>query len=130
MIAGQPPQVKADLRYAIPLKTRQNMVNKFFEQFSRIYAPVLEKRQTLAHEHAMRYILDPGLRYQDYTRIHCCSCRQERQLVAKALPKTYLTLAIPIYNRLKKRPVATSIKDIGIDGEWKPPVSGQTDLGT
>ncbi|KAI8805213.1 ribonuclease H-like domain-containing protein [Cladochytrium replicatum] len=81
-------------------------LNVFFKEFSRIYAVVLESNQTLAHEHALL---------------------QEQKLYNQSTRATYQTSAGHINQRLKKRPPATSISDVGIDGEWTPaPPSSST----
>ncbi|KAJ3257413.1 RNA exonuclease 3 [Chytriomyces hyalinus] len=81
---------------------RQKILDHFFNEFARIYASIPEgKGVVLAQEHAVK---------------------QEGLLLAKASkPEMYTTLAMPVLNRLKKRPVATSDSDVGIDGEWIAP---------
>ncbi|KAI9362489.1 hypothetical protein DFJ73DRAFT_812597 [Zopfochytrium polystomum] len=95
--ADAPPVAPADLHSKVPRDKRQRVLSLYYNQFKRIYAPILSQAPTLAHEHAFK---------------------QEAALHAKANQYTYSPLAFPILKNLEKRPVATSITDVGIDGEW------------
>ncbi|TPX60264.1 hypothetical protein SpCBS45565_g07549 [Spizellomyces sp. 'palustris'] len=99
IIPGQAPILAPDLHSRIPRASRQKALTKYYAEFCRIYAPLLAEQPTLAQEHALK---------------------QEAAVMIKASPLNYMTLAIPILSRLKKRPVAVSPDDIGIDGEWTP----------
>ncbi|KAJ3106820.1 hypothetical protein HDU97_005532 [Phlyctochytrium planicorne] len=95
------PVVPADLHAKVPRDKRQKALDHFFNEFTRIFKPFLSTHPSLAFDHAIR---------------------QEKALLSKATPLTYMTMANPVLNRLKKRPVATSAEDVGIDGEWTAPV--------
>ncbi|KAJ3285340.1 RNA exonuclease 3, partial [Blyttiomyces sp. JEL0837] len=99
-----PPVAPVDLNSKVPRAQRQKVLNLFFEEFRRIYAPILNKHPKIAHEHALR---------------------QEFNLHIKASNISYSPLAMPILQRLKKRPVAKSESDVGIDGEWNEKVVEQ-----
>ncbi|KAI8997946.1 hypothetical protein BC832DRAFT_566943 [Gaertneriomyces semiglobifer] len=99
-LPGKPPQLGPDLHSKIERKKRQNVVNQYFTEFSRIYAPLLADHPTLPHVHALQ---------------------QEKAVMAKATIKTYINAAVSTIRNLKKRPVAVSATDVGIDGEWVAP---------
>ncbi|KAJ3028548.1 UNVERIFIED_CONTAM: RNA exonuclease 3 [Siphonaria sp. JEL0065] len=95
------PIVSASLHSKVDRAKRQKILDLFYNEFARIYAPISAQSPTLAHEHAFA---------------------QENALQRKCNnPTTYTTMAVPILNRLRKRPVATSSTDTGIDGIYTPP---------
>ncbi|KAJ3065593.1 RNA exonuclease 3 [Podochytrium sp. JEL0797] len=97
------PVIAASLTTRVERSKRQKVLDHFFGEFQRIYAPLEKQDATLPHKHAFD---------------------QEDALQRKCTNSTaYMTLAQPILNRLKKRPVATSMTDTGIDGIWFPPTT-------
>ncbi|KAJ3172270.1 RNA exonuclease 3 [Geranomyces variabilis] len=96
---GEPPILKPNLNCRVPLKTRQKVVEAFYKEFRRIYAPFLAQRPTAAHQHAVK---------------------QETKLLAESTHMGYQGHALAIIKRLQARPLATSDKDVGIDGVYKP----------
>ncbi|KAI9314489.1 hypothetical protein BX666DRAFT_460774 [Dichotomocladium elegans] len=97
-----PPRIASDIRSHAPLKLRQVTAQKLYEQFSRIYEPL--GNPGLATEHAQR---------------------QEKAILGQTTnPAGYKQMAMTALIQLKKRPLATSAVDIGIDGEWTPPQPG------
>ncbi|KAJ3015035.1 RNA exonuclease 3 [Thoreauomyces humboldtii] len=99
MKSGRPPTLKAILTCPVPLKTRQHVVEMFYEEFLRIYTPAMAHKPTAPHQHAVR---------------------QEQDLLHKSTKATYSQVASGIMKRLRARPVAENEKDTGIDGVWKP----------
>ncbi|KAI9329264.1 hypothetical protein BDR26DRAFT_872696, partial [Obelidium mucronatum] len=104
------PPLPASLHSKVDRAKRQKILDLFFNEvrapiysiLSESTAPIATQRPALAHEHAFA---------------------QENALQKKCNnATTYTTMAIPILNRLKKRPVATSPTDTGIDGLYTPPV--------
>ncbi|KAJ3096704.1 RNA exonuclease 3, partial [Physocladia obscura] len=97
---GDRPRVAIALNSKVDRTKRQKVLDLFFNEFSRIYAPLSATApSSLAQQHALK---------------------QEHLLNQKSASATmYSTLAVPIVNRLKKRALATSITDTGIDGEYK-----------
>ncbi|KAJ3171978.1 RNA exonuclease 3 [Geranomyces variabilis] len=96
---GEPPTLKPNLNCKVPIKTRQKVVEAFYKEFRRIYAPFLAKRPTAAHQHAVK---------------------QETKLLGESTHLGYQGHALAIIKRLQARPLATSDKDVGIDGVYKP----------
>ncbi|KAJ3034593.1 RNA exonuclease 3 [Rhizophlyctis rosea] len=66
-------------------------------RFLRIYAPILAQRPGIASEHALR---------------------QEEKVHSESNNNTYTTFAASALMKLRKRPVAMNVDDVGIDGEW------------
>ncbi|KAJ3213400.1 hypothetical protein HDU67_002932 [Dinochytrium kinnereticum] len=95
------PMIQGDLYSKVPRDKRQKALDHFYKEYVRIFEPILQLHPSIAGEHALK---------------------QEKALLSKATSLTYLTMANPILNRLKKRPVARNIEDVGIDGEWKQKV--------
>lgn len=92
-----PPRMKSDINSKISKEHRQKVLTQFYTQFKRIYDSILPETPFLAHEHAVK---------------------QELHVHSLASKKTYTTLSVGILTRLKKRLVAVSITDIGIDSEY------------
>ncbi|KAI8831579.1 ribonuclease H-like domain-containing protein [Chytridium lagenaria] len=92
------PIVLPDLHSKVPRDKRQKVIDHFYNEYLRIFKPLARQQLELARDHAIR---------------------QEKSLLERATGLTYITLASPTLNRLKKRPVAKDINDVGIDGEWK-----------
>ncbi|KAJ1553480.1 RNA exonuclease 3, partial [Nowakowskiella sp. JEL0078] len=94
---NRPPNVVLKPNDRMPHQTRQIVVNKFFAEFSRIYACISSSLPFLAHEHSLD---------------------QELAIYKKSNRSTYQTSAGHALKRLKYRPVAEDSEDIGIDGVW------------
>lgn len=77
----------------------QAIANRLFQEFKRIYTPILSQQPSIATEHAAR--------------------QEENILNTAANLAGYKQLAMTILGRLKKRPACTGVEDTGIDGEWK-----------
>ncbi|KAI9497392.1 ribonuclease H-like domain-containing protein [Zychaea mexicana] len=76
---------------------------RLYDQFHRIYQPLLAAQPTLATEHAKA---------------------QESVILEKTSNQAgYKQMATNILMNLKKRPVAQNEQDIGIDGEWVDPAT-------
>src|SRR5690606_4918379 len=91
-----------DLRAHSKPQFRQAVANQFYNEFKRIYAPLKKYGESLATAHAIE---------------------QELAVHKMTIDKTYRNQASSTLTRLKKRPLATSKDDVGIDGEWTPPAS-------
>ncbi|KAJ3348602.1 RNA exonuclease 3 [Entophlyctis luteolus] len=104
LTASNKPMVPIALNSKVDRAKRQRVLDFIFDEFVRIYSPIASLiSPTLPHEHALK---------------------QEMALNMKSTtPQMYSTIAMPVINRLKKRPPATSATDVGIDGEWKPPAA-------
>ncbi|KAI8886635.1 hypothetical protein K501DRAFT_321796 [Backusella circina FSU 941] len=99
--ATGPPLISPNARSVIPLKVRQTIATKIYEQFERIYLPL--QQPDVATEHAKR---------------------QEEDILSKITNLAgYKQLATSTLVHLKKRPVSTGEKDIGLDGEWVDPAT-------
>ncbi|CEJ04774.1 hypothetical protein RMCBS344292_18727 [Rhizopus microsporus] len=94
-----PPMILPNIRSKIPLNARQAIANRLFQEFKRIYTPILSQQPSIATEHAAR--------------------QEENILNTAANLAGYKQLAMTILGRLKKRPACTGVEDTGIDGEWK-----------
>ncbi|KAF9917357.1 RNA exonuclease 3 [Lobosporangium transversale] len=95
-----PPVLKIDLRAHSKPQFRQAVAMQFYNEFLRIYGPLSEKGSNLATAHAIE---------------------QEKLVHSKTNQGTYRSLAATTLQRLKKRPIATSQTDTGIDGVWIDP---------
>lgn len=73
---------------------------QYYSEFLRIYAPLGNAGSNLATAHAVD---------------------QEKAVHSKTNQGSYRSLASSILQRLKKRPVAISEQDVGIDGDWVDP---------
>ncbi|KAI9105605.1 hypothetical protein DFS34DRAFT_19272 [Phlyctochytrium arcticum] len=104
-IQGQPPHMAASLQARIPRPMRQKALDKFFREFDRIYAPILGQAPALAHEHALK---------------------EEAALLMRATQHNYMMLATQTLIKLKRRPLATGVNDVGIESEWRPAESAQS----
>ncbi|KAI8992380.1 hypothetical protein BDB01DRAFT_847763 [Pilobolus umbonatus] len=96
-----PPITLPNLNAPIPLKVRLLIASKMYEQFKRIYEPLLSLQGSLATDH---------------------SIKQEGEILkATSNLAGYKQKATSVLMHLKKRPVSVGMEDIGIDGEWKDP---------
>ncbi|KAF9432535.1 suppressor of los1-1 [Entomortierella beljakovae] len=95
-----PPVLKIDLRAHSKPQFRQAVAVQFYNEFVRIYKPIPKIDPGLATEHAME---------------------QEKAVHSKTNQGSYRGIASTVLQRLKKRSVATSETDVGIDGEWVDP---------
>ncbi|KAI9021243.1 hypothetical protein DFJ74DRAFT_119568 [Hyaloraphidium curvatum] len=105
--AEKPPFVALHVHNKVPIHTRQKAVDKFFEEFRRIYGPkVLADVPDLAHRHALE---------------------QEERVHEKSTALTYKQEAANMLGRLRRRPHAQSADDVGIEGEYKSPEERERD---
>eukprot|EP00842_Homolaphlyctis_polyrhiza_P006107 jgi/Hompol1/6498/HPOL_002275-RA len=92
-----PPHIAPSMLTKIPLLKRQKALAKFYDEFLRIYGPILDQLPSIAHDHALE---------------------QEWALHEKSVAATYTNFAVGIVQRLRSRPISTGISDVGIDGKW------------
>ena len=52
--SDKPPVMGPDWNSKIPKDSRQKALTKYYEEFRRIYGPILDKFPSLAHEHAFK----------------------------------------------------------------------------
>ncbi|KFH62736.1 hypothetical protein MVEG_11263 [Podila verticillata NRRL 6337] len=97
-----PPVLKIDLKSHSKPQFRQAVAMQYYNEFLRIYAPLGNSGSNLATTHAVD---------------------QEKAVHIKTNQGSYRSLASSILQRLKKRPVALSEQDVGIDGEWVDPAN-------
>ncbi|KAJ3212164.1 hypothetical protein HK099_007795 [Clydaea vesicula] len=90
------PLIKPNVNQKVSTSQRQKTLNKFFDEFNRIYGNLVLK-DSLAHAD---------------------SIRQEEFVHEKCTKSTYVGLAVGILKKLKLRPLALDDSDVGIDGEW------------
>ncbi|KAF8965512.1 RNA exonuclease 3 [Entomortierella lignicola] len=95
-----PPVLKIDLRAHSKPQFRQAVATQFYNEFLRIYAPLLESGSSLATQHAVD---------------------QEKAVHSKSNQGSYRGNAATVLQRLKKRAVAVDEFDVGIDGVWIDP---------
>ncbi|KAG2227724.1 hypothetical protein INT45_004766 [Circinella minor] len=101
--ATGPPNIVPTLNCHAPLKMRQLISQRLYEQFLRIYQPILSNHPTLATEHTKS---------------------QESFILEKTSNQAgYKQMATNILMNLKKRPEALNDQDMGIDGEWEDPIT-------
>ncbi|KAF9426255.1 RNA exonuclease 3 [Podila epigama] len=98
--ASGPPVLKIDLRAHSKPQFRQAVATQYYKEFLRIYTPLGDLGSRLATAHAVE---------------------QEKDVHGKTNAGTYRNQASNILLRLKKRPVAVSEDDVGIDGVWTDP---------
>jgi RNA exonuclease 1 len=85
----------------VAILVRQKALDKFFEQFRRIYeANVLPTIPDLAHRHALE---------------------QEQKVLDSTVAQMYKQETGNVLARLKRRPNAVSAEDVGIEGKYKSP---------
>ena len=95
-----PPRLKIDLRAHSKPQFRQAVATQYYNEFLRIYKPLADIGSNLASSHAVD---------------------QEKAVHSKTNQGSYRSLAASVLQRLKKRPLAISEEDVGIDGEWLDP---------
>lgn len=89
------------MRSHAPLKLRQTTVQRIYDHFIRIYAPLIQQHPTLASEHTER---------------------QEAMILEQTTNQAgYKQMAMNVLVQLKKRPESTGIHDVGITSEWIEP---------
>ncbi|KAI8603586.1 hypothetical protein EDD21DRAFT_368710 [Dissophora ornata] len=91
-----PPSLKIDLR----AHSKPAVATQYYNEFLRIYNPLADTGSNLASSHAVD---------------------QEKAVHSKTNQGSYRSLASSVLQRLKKRPLAISEEDVGIDGEWLDP---------
>ena len=94
------PTIQPSLTSKIPREKRQKVLEKYYNEFTRIYQP-LSTCLELASCHALD---------------------QELQVHSKSTIKSYTTFGIGVLSRLRQRSVALDDQDVGIDGVYKPRV--------
>ena len=97
---NQPPMILPNIHAKVSKEQRQKVLTKFFEEFKRIYRPLLGNRPLLAHEHALL---------------------QEEKMHDSAHPSNYVNSSVNILKRLRSRVESTGPDDVGIDGDWVQP---------
>ncbi|KAF9938556.1 hypothetical protein BGZ67_010705 [Mortierella alpina] len=95
-----PPVLKIDLRAHSKPQFRQAVAMQYYNEFLRIYAPLGAPGCSLATAHAID---------------------QEKAVHGKTNVGSYRSLASTVLQRLKKRPLAITDNDVGIDGAWVDP---------
>ncbi|KAJ8656539.1 hypothetical protein O0I10_007862 [Lichtheimia ornata] len=102
--ATGPPIMKPNMRSHAPLKLRQTTVQRIYDHFIRIYAPLIQQHPALASEHTER---------------------QEAMILEQTTNQAgYKQMAMNVLVQLKKRPESTGIHDVGITSEWTEPSAG------
>ncbi|KAJ3054000.1 RNA exonuclease 3 [Rhizophlyctis rosea] len=94
----RPPTAPLSAKSKVPRDKRQKALTKYWEEFKRIYAPILSQSPDLAREHALK---------------------QEDKVHTQASSKTYTNVAAQTMMKLRQRPVASDVEDVGIEGEWR-----------
>lgn len=102
-----PPIIAPTAKSSIPLKVRQLIATKLFDNYARIYNPILSTNPTLATEHAKREEL----------KIHDSTSNEAG----------YKQMAMSTLMQLKKRPVSTGVEDIGLADEWVDPATAKAE---
>lgn len=96
--------MKPNMRSHAPLKLRQTTVQRIYDHFIRIYAPLIQQHPALASEHTER---------------------QEAMILEQTTNQAgYKQMAMNVLVQLKKRPESTGIHDVGITSEWTEPSAG------
>ncbi|KAI8596481.1 hypothetical protein EDD21DRAFT_408331 [Dissophora ornata] len=99
-VLSGPPSLKIDLRAHSKPQFRQAVAMQYYNEFLRIYKPLADTGSNLASSYAVD---------------------QEKAVHSKPNQGSYRSLASSVLQRLKKRPLAISEEDVGIDGEWLHP---------
>nr|KAJ3419081.1 RNA exonuclease 3 [Polyrhizophydium stewartii] len=106
--AKPPPVIQPNMACKIPWNARQKMLGLFYEQYVRIFQPILDAMPDVAHEHAIK---------------------QEQDVMERSTPVTYSVKAAGTLRRLMSRPASTGVHDVGIDGKWQEPRPGSVATG-
>ncbi|KAK6095818.1 hypothetical protein MT418_003705 [Batrachochytrium dendrobatidis] len=94
------PKIQPSLHSKVKKDVRQKILTSFYNQFLRIYKPILNQLPSIAHDDAIK---------------------QESILHNSSKAMTYTMMAATVLRQLIKRPVSTGVLDIGISGEWVEP---------
>ena len=99
-------QVQIDWKSEIPQKQRQKAADKIYQEFKRIYANL--ERPDLVLEHTLK---------------------QEIELSKRSSKLVFANNCVGLLRRLRQRPAALDVNDVGIDGEYVPrPVTVNSEI--